>query len=585
MTFFVQKFQSADLNAPTNSGQAGALIAVLNACLVDGYNYSLSVTSITRSGTTATVTIAAADMFKLQTGGTYTIAGATGADASLYNGTFTMTVATTTTLTYTMTGTPTGSATGTITLATALPITGITRSGQVALVNTTQANSTLINGDYLTVSGATQTEYNVTAAIKVPLGWTVSTAYVLGDLVTNDSGKIYVCRTAGNSASSGGPTGTSTGITDGSATWDYVAASGNSTKYFTYIVSGSPITATGTPVYYKAGLQWTKAFAAGTNQQSYQANASATGNRFFLQVNDDAATGGGAKEAAVYGAEVLTANNTANNGGGANTGRFPTAGSFASGLQWPKSDTASSAARTWVVRGDEKHVLLLPEPELPAADGANRSLCMLRALHQLSSRGTAFNTLIGGGSMLSTPPTRATRRSRSTASYGLTSTGVYLARTYLQTSTSGPGWAWPAPALALTARRSPPVDLGLWIGRRSSSPRARGRSGVRGRLPGVYCPVGQFSGGLFTDGDTWTNHHQPDRRHHRGVPPRRLRQRPDVHVRPLRSMDLVSHDRQHGHLCTAAAALAGGGSLGRGHPPRRAAGQPQRRLRGQHAAL
>lgn len=57
--------------------------------------------------------------------------------------------------------------------------------------------------------------------------WTASTAYELGDIVSNDSGKLYRCVSAGTSASSGGPTGTSTGITDGTATWDYWCASGS----------------------------------------------------------------------------------------------------------------------------------------------------------------------------------------------------------------------------------------------------------------------------------------------------------------------------------------------------------------------
>lgn len=57
--------------------------------------------------------------------------------------------------------------------------------------------------------------------------WTASTAYELGDIVSNDSGKLYTCSTAGTSAGSGGPTGTSTAITDGTAKWDYWCASGS----------------------------------------------------------------------------------------------------------------------------------------------------------------------------------------------------------------------------------------------------------------------------------------------------------------------------------------------------------------------
>lgn len=52
--------------------------------------------------------------------------------------------------------------------------------------------------------------------------WSASTAFSLNQQVINDSGKCYKCTTAGTSAASGGPTGTGTGITDGSAVWSYI---------------------------------------------------------------------------------------------------------------------------------------------------------------------------------------------------------------------------------------------------------------------------------------------------------------------------------------------------------------------------
>lgn len=50
--------------------------------------------------------------------------------------------------------------------------------------------------------------------------WVATTAYTLGTYVVN-GGKMYKCTLAGTSAGSGGPTGTGTGIVDGSAHWDY----------------------------------------------------------------------------------------------------------------------------------------------------------------------------------------------------------------------------------------------------------------------------------------------------------------------------------------------------------------------------
>jgi hypothetical protein len=353
MTNYVNRYSSLDLNAPPLTGQASSLITVLNACLVDGYNFTISPTSITRSGTTATVTCSALDILKLQTGGYYTIAGASQSD---YNVTAQITIASTTTFTYTVANSPATPATGTITIKTALPITGITRVGNVALVNTTVANSTMATGDIFTVAGAAQTDYNITAAVKVANIWVNTTAYALGDLVTNDTGKLYVCRTAGTSAASGGPTGTSSAITDGTVSWDYVAATGQSANYFTYVVANTPTTpATGTITHYKAHLQWTRPFAAGTNRQTYR-SADVTSNQFYLQVNDEGTSSGtGAHEAAVFAGEMMSADNVVNNGGGANSGRFPTTLQASTGsANWRKSDSADTIKRPWDLWGDDR---------------------------------------------------------------------------------------------------------------------------------------------------------------------------------------------------------------------------------------
>lgn len=75
--------------------------------------------------------------------------------------------------------------------------------------------------------------------------WKASTAYAVGDYVTNDSGKVYVCTSAGTSASSGGPTGTGTGITDNGATWNYSQAAAEMTLDNGDIAAGQQVTVTG----------------------------------------------------------------------------------------------------------------------------------------------------------------------------------------------------------------------------------------------------------------------------------------------------------------------------------------------------
>jgi len=60
------------------------------------------------------------------------------------------------------------------------------------------------------------------ALINAP-AWTASTAFSVGQLVTNSS-KIFQCIAAGTSASSGGPTATTPAITDGTVTWKFIMA-------------------------------------------------------------------------------------------------------------------------------------------------------------------------------------------------------------------------------------------------------------------------------------------------------------------------------------------------------------------------
>lgn len=60
------------------------------------------------------------------------------------------------------------------------------------------------------------------------LPWTATTVYQVGDLVSNDSNKVYRCNTGGTSAGAGGPTGTGSGIADGTVVWDYSRAGGMS---------------------------------------------------------------------------------------------------------------------------------------------------------------------------------------------------------------------------------------------------------------------------------------------------------------------------------------------------------------------
>lgn len=62
----------------------------------------------------------------------------------------------------------------------------------------------------------------VNPPLTPPAAWQASTAYTIGTVVTNDSGKNYFCITAGTSAGSGGPTGVGAAvIVDNTASWFY----------------------------------------------------------------------------------------------------------------------------------------------------------------------------------------------------------------------------------------------------------------------------------------------------------------------------------------------------------------------------
>ena len=105
--------QTAVRGTATKQVTAGNRLVVFTAEKIFNVfnNYGRSVTSITRSSTTATVTTSIAHGYT--TGDSVVIAGATETD---YNGVYTITVTGTTTFTYTVANSPSTPATGTITV-------------------------------------------------------------------------------------------------------------------------------------------------------------------------------------------------------------------------------------------------------------------------------------------------------------------------------------------------------------------------------------------------------------------------------------------------------------------------------------
>ena len=92
--------------------------------------------------------------------------------------------------------------------------TSANNSGKALSARIRDAN----NGDVIT---GLDVGLNSTAAPA----WVASTAYTTGAYRTNGANQ-YKCITGGTSAASGGPTGTGTGITDGTVIWDWYAKAG-----------------------------------------------------------------------------------------------------------------------------------------------------------------------------------------------------------------------------------------------------------------------------------------------------------------------------------------------------------------------
>lgn len=380
-------------------------------------------------------------------------------------------------------------------------VTSITRGGPgnlTALAKMGAANTTLVNGNVLVVTGATGTgnaQYNITSAVKVPIAWAAAFTYPQGSLVINDSGKTYVCRTAGISAGSGGPTGTGTAIADNTATWDYVDAVGNSTLYFSYPVASDPgANASGTLLYAKAPLAWTRAFAAGTNAQTYR-SADNSSNQFYLQVIDNGATAGGAREAQIYGGEIMTADQVVNNGGGAGSGQFPTTGQLANGLCARKSNTADATARAWTLWGDDRTFMMVAN-----GGGIAQDILPWGFGHFFSHKvGDVYNTFVAGATTFNTSaPGTVGLAVVGPLGVSPAGGGIYIARSYSQTGGAVPailvGYSNSASGGTIGSNASAgalltypnPADSGLYVEQLLIGDAA---SNIRGRMPGYFAPL------------------------------------------------------------------------------------------------
>lgn len=81
-----------------------------------------------------------------------------------------------------------------------------------------------------------------TVTIAAVTAWAGTTGYTTGDRRKN-GGNIYRCASSGTSAGSGGPTGTGTGISDGSCSWDFLGAGDGSVDVLCHCTDNGPLQA------------------------------------------------------------------------------------------------------------------------------------------------------------------------------------------------------------------------------------------------------------------------------------------------------------------------------------------------------
>lgn len=125
--------------------------------------------------------------------------------------------------------------------------------------------------------------------------------------------------------------------------WRIAAATANS---LTFVCPGVPDGVVTGASLIRAGAGWAKPFSD-TNLAAYQ-SADPASTQLYLRVNDV-----DARYTRVRGYEQMTDINTG-------TGLFPLIATLAeTALTWPKSDTASAAARTWAVIADRAFVWVL----------------------------------------------------------------------------------------------------------------------------------------------------------------------------------------------------------------------------------
>jgi TP901-1 family phage major tail protein len=122
--------------------------------------------------------------------------------------------------------------------------------------------------------------------------WAATTAYLAGAYVTNGL-NTYRCKTAGTSAGSGGPTGTTAGITDGTVVWDFVGVT-STTSHVTVAgmrSTGLTINNEQVDVTDKGDVPWRQLLAVGIRSMELSASGIFSNAAVLSDIMNDVTNG------------------------------------------------------------------------------------------------------------------------------------------------------------------------------------------------------------------------------------------------------------------------------------------------------
>ncbi|MGL4230964.1 MAG: hypothetical protein ACRDAM_21990 [Casimicrobium sp.] len=251
-------------------------------------------------------------------------------------------------------------------------VSSMTRTGSIVTVTLAAANSTIVTGEHRTIAGAAETDYN--------------------------------------------------------GTWPVTVIS--STQYSFNVGAATPASpATGTLTERKASLNWSNPFN-GTNAAVFRSQNTAS-PQHYLQVIDNGATSGGAREVQVYAFETMSANDTGTN-------RFPSvAQQGANGLCWMKSSSLDAVARAWTIIGDDKAFYL--QTNANNSDGTTNLYGF--GCFPSYKVGDAYNTFIAGQAFFNSTSPNVTGVNVNTQFVANNATlagngGLFLARPFSQVGSS-----------------------------------------------------------------------------------------------------------------------------------------------------